>query len=266
MIEVIVCGAAGRTGGAIIKTVLGTEGMKLVGAVEAPGHSSVGTEVAAGVRISDGIVKSFATNAVVVDFTQPAATMQHLEFLKERQARVVVGTTGFSAAQEERIRELSGRMPMVQSHNYGLGMNFFYAIVQEATRLLQERFDIEIVEFHGAEKRDAPSGTGGTIASKIAEVKGLKLEEVAVFSRKGLRESIRKRDEIGISSIRGGSYKSMHTVVFAGPGETIEMSHREESPQIIVDGVIRAIRFVSGKKPGYYGMEDVLDLRGGQPR
>lgn len=266
MIDLIVCGAAGRMGGAVIKTVLATEGMRLVGAVEAPGHPSVGAEVAGGVTVSDGIAKSFTAGAVVVDFTRPAATMQHLEFLRERPARAVVGTTGFSAAQEAEIRRIACRLPLVQSHNYGLGMNFFYAIVQEATRLLQERFDIEIVEFHGAEKRDAPSGTGGTIAGKIAAVKGLALERAAVYSRKGLRESTRPRDEIGISSVRGGSYKSVHTVIFAGPGETIEMSHREESPQIIVDGVIRAIRFVHDKTPGYYGMEDVLGLRGAEPR
>jgi 4-hydroxy-tetrahydrodipicolinate reductase len=260
MIEVIVCGAAGRMGGGIIQRVLTSEDLRLVGAVEAAGHSAVGREVGEGIRIQDDLAQAFTAGSVVVDFTAPAATMMHLEFLAGQPAHVVVGTTGFTADQSRRIREIGARLPLVQSHNYGLGMNFFYTLVEQATRLLADRFDIEIVEFHGGEKKDAPSGTAGTIARKIAKARGLKIEEVAVYGRKGLRDTVRRREEIGISSVRGGTYKSDHTVIFAGAGERIEMTHREESPQTLVEGVLQAIRYVHGKAPGYYGMEDVLKL------
>lgn len=198
---------------------------------------------------------------VVVEFSTPAATMEHLEAIKRMKVCAVVGTTGFNADQQKRIEEIGTMIPLVQSHNYGLGMNYFYFLVQQATALLQDGFDIEIVEFHGREKRDAPSGTAGTIASKITGVKGLSVPDVAVFSRKGLRDGERHRDEIGISSVRGGCYKSEHTVIFAGMGERIELTHREEAPEIIVRGAMKAIEYIHGRAPGYYGMEDVLGLK-----
>lgn len=260
MIDVIICGASGRTGSNLMKAVLASDEMRLVGAIEATGHPTMGTVVSDGVVISSDLRKVVRQGAVIVEFNAPKATMEHLESIHDQKVAVIIGTTGFTDAQQQRILELSSILPIVESHNYGLGMNFFYSIVQHATRLLKDRFDIEIVEFHGGEKKDAPSGTGKTIAGKIAETKSLDLSKVAVYSRAGLRDKIRERDEIGISSIRGGTYKSDHTVIFAGTGERIELVHREESPEIIVQGVMLAIKYVASVNPGFYGMEHVLDL------
>ena len=262
MIEMIVCGAGGRFGSGIINSALADNNkFKVVGAIEGEGSPALGKTITDDLTITSDLAAVLKPGAVVIHFSTPVATMAHLEIMKDVECAAVVGTTGYTEEQQARIKYIGEIIPVIQTHNYGVGMNIFYALVKQATYYLKERFDIDIVEFHGAEKRDSPSGTAGTIAGKIAAVKGVDIEKAAVYSRDRVADKVRGRDEIGISSVRAGTYKSDHTIIFSGKGERIEMTHREEDPCIIFEGVMLAIEFIADKAPGYYGMESVLGLQ-----
>lgn len=261
MTDIIVCGAEGRMGRKIIEVINEIEGLNLVGAVEAADHSSLGKNVKKNIPITSKLKKVLKDKAVVVDFTTPSATLEHLHNVAEGGVDVsfIIGTTGFTKKEEEEIRKMSTNTPIVLSHNYGIGMNIFWHLIREAANLLKD-FDIEIVEFHGREKKDAPSGTAHTIAGVIAEEKKLDLSRNLIFERRGFNKKGREKCQIGMHSIRGGNYKSNHMVFFCGDGETIEFVHREESLIILVKGVIESIKFVVKAGPGLYGMKDVLKI------
>jgi len=262
MIDIIVCGAAGRMGRKIIEVTNEIKEFNLIGAVEATGHLSLGKKIKKNIPITSNLKEVLKNKAVVVDFTTPSATLEHLNTVADAGVDVsfVIGTTGFTEKEEEKIRKMSTSKPIVFSHNYGIGMNIFWHLIGEAANLLKD-FDIEIVEFHGREKKDAPSGTAHTIAGVIAEEKKLDLSKNLTFGRRGFNEKGRDKYQIGVHSIRGGNYKSNHMVFFCGDGETIEFVHREESLIILVKGVIESIKFVVKADPGLYGMKDVLKIK-----
>jgi len=209
--------------------------------------------------VQDALVPSTAGDEILIEFSTPQATMEHLEIAVASGLPVLIGTTGLSAAQTSLIKQAAERIPVLVSHNYGIGMNAFWEILKVATRYLGHDYDIEVIEFHANNKPDVPSGTGGTIARIIAEERGDALEDVIRYGRDKTTANKRKPKEIGMHSLRAGSYRSDHTVIFAGNGERLEFTHREEDSSIIARGVLWGLRFLNGRAPGLYSMGDVLN-------
>jgi 4-hydroxy-tetrahydrodipicolinate reductase len=260
MINVVVCGATGKVGTGLVTAIEETEGMRVTGAVASSSSPAFGQVINKDTVITSDLGALDDPNQLIVDFSVPQATIRHLRIAEEKNVPFIVGTTGFSEEDEEEIRRIAQKIPVLMSHNFGIGMNIFYKLVSNAAKLLSN-YDIEIVEYHGRDKKDAPSGTGHTIARYIAKTRGLELEDNIIYGRKkGLSEDVRDKNTIGMHSLRGGSYKSKHTVIFAGDGDTIEMIHREESLQVIIKGVISSIEFINNKKPGLYDMNHVLGI------
>lgn len=258
MTNVIVCGARGRIGSLILSELAGLSDIKVVGAVGNPNDSMVGQEISPAVTLHASLDSLCEFKAVLVDFSNPQATIQHLSHAVEKNLPAIIGTTGLSEEQECLIKAAAKAIPILTSHNFGIGMNAFWEIMKVATAYLGNDYDIEIVEFHAASKPDVPSGTGKTIASIIAHERGDDLNQVLRYGREHDHAFSRKPHEIGIHSLRAGSYRSDHTVIFAGNGERLEFTHREEDSRIIAKGVLWAIRFLSGQPAGLYGMQDVL--------
>ena len=260
MLNIIVCGALGRMGKEITLKVRQVKGMKLIGAIEAPHHPSLGKEIENGIKVIPDLEKAMRPDAVIIEFTTPQATLEHLEVAKSRKVPMIIGTTGFKDDQYERIKEASRSIPLVLSPNMSVGINLFYKMVEEAASVLGEDFDAEIIEIHHRNKADAPSGTAKKMAQIIARTKKADLAKIGVYGRKGVRE-IRSRDEIGIHAVRGGSVIGDHMVLFAGPRERLEIIHRAESRAIFARGAILAANFIVGKEKGLYDLQDVLGLR-----
>jgi len=260
MLNIIVCGALGRMGKEITLKICQAKGMKLIGAIEARHHPSLGKEIEKGIKVIPDLEKAIRPDAVIIDFTTPQATLEHLEVAKSKRVSMVIGTTGFKGEQYEKIKEASRSIPLVLSPNMSVGINLFYKIVEETARVLGEDFDAEIIEIHHRNKADAPSGTAKKFAQIIARTKEADLTKVGVYGRKGARE-IRSRDEIGIHAVRGGSVIGDHMVLFAGPGERLEIIHRAESRAIFARGAILAANFIVDKEKGLYDLQDVLGLK-----
>ena len=263
MLNIIICGALGRMGKEIILKVRQTKGMKLIGAIEARHHPSLGKEIEKRIKVIPDLEKAVRPDAVIIDFTTPQATLEHLEVAKSQKVPMVIGTTGFKDPQYKRIKEVSRSIPLVLSPNMSVGINLFYKIVEETASVLGEDFDAEIIEIHHRNKKDAPSGTAKKIAQIIARTKETDLAKIGVYGRKGVRE-IRGRDEIGIHAVRGGSVIGDHMVLFAGAGERLEIIHRAESRAIFARGAILAAKFIVGKEKGLYDLQDVLGLKKGE--
>ncbi len=260
MIETIVSGARGRIGSLILAEIAGLNDIKVVGSVGNPKDPLVGSEIFSDVVLQASLEQMKEQQVVLVEFSTPQATINHLPIAIESNWPVIIGTTGFTEEQESIIQEASKKIPVLTSHNFGIGMNAFWEILKVATAYLGNDFDIEIVEFHAAAKPDVPSGTGKTIASIIATERGDDLNQVVRYGREQNNAFKRKPGEIGIHSLRAGSYRSDHTVIFAGNGERLEFTHREEDSKIIAQGVCWAIRFLDGQPPGFYGMQHVLQF------
>jgi len=258
MIRIIVSGARGRMGTKILSESSRQEDIEVVGALCRPGDLGAIKDEDLGVILCDNLSSVDTDGAILVEFSTPEATLGHLQYALGVGMPMVIGTTGFSEEQEKVIREAARRIPIIESHNYGIGMNAFWEILKVAASFLGDDYDIEVVEFHAAAKPDVPSGTGKTIAQLLAAARGDDLDDVVRYGREHERTFRRKRHEIGVHSLRAGSYRSDHTVVFAGNGERLEFTHREEDTAIIARGVMWAVRFLVGREAGLYGMEDVL--------
>ncbi len=271
MTRLVVTGAAGRMGSRIIgllATASQWADLKLAGATERKGHPAVGKdagEVAGsgrlGVAITDdpGALLRDASGdpAVLIAFTTPEATLEHLRLAAERGAAAVVGTTGFTLDQHQEIRTLTKRVPCVLSPNMSLGITLLLAILPDMAKVLGEAYDIEIVETHHRAKQDAPSGTALTLARAMAEALGCSLEQVAVYDRRS-RPGPRPPGAIGIQSLRAGDVVGDHTVLFGGPGEEITVTHRALSRDAFARGALAAARWVAARPPGLYNMGHVL--------
>lgn len=258
MVGMIVSGACGRMGTKILGEARKVSDIAIAGALVRSGDRRCAVQPDDGVPCSDDITLMPADSVVLVEFSTPDATIGHLGWAREHKVPVLIGTTGFSESQERLIHEAAQEIPVLESHNYGIGMNAFWEILKVATAYLGTDYDIEIIEFHAAAKPDVPSGTGLTIASVIAGARGDALDEVVRFGRDRDRTFSRKKGEIGMHSLRAGSYRSDHTVVFAGNGERLEFTHREEDSSIIARGVLWGVRFLQDRPSGLYGMADVL--------
>jgi 4-hydroxy-tetrahydrodipicolinate reductase len=260
--RVVVSGAGGRMGGRIISLLLEERGVKLCGAIEEPSHPSIGKRVDTIIIRPDDELRELLKGAdVLIEFTNPEATISHLESCKDMGRGMVIGTTGLGDEDFSKIREASKFIPVVVSPNMSLGVNLLFDIAARISKALGKGYDIEIIETHHHHKKDAPSGTAIRLGEAIASSLGLNLNEVAVYGRKGMVGE-RKGGEIGFSVIRAGDIVGEHTVLFATEGERIEITHRAHSRDTFAHGAIRAARFVAKASPGIYGMEDVLGLRG----
>jgi 4-hydroxy-tetrahydrodipicolinate reductase len=266
MINVIVCGAAGRMGKLLVSLVQENAEMQLAGAVEASGNWAVGKdagEVAGigpiGVRVTDNYDAVATPATVTLDFTIPEAALDHLRTAAANGAAIVIGTTGFSATQRTEAEVLATKTRTIIAPNMSIGVNVLQKVVADVARILKEGFDPEIVEIHHRFKADAPSGTALGLGRAIAAAQGKNFDHVATLARQGMTGQ-RKDDEIGIVALRGGDVIGDHTVVFAGFAERLELTHRAQSRECLARGALRAASWLPAQKPGLYTMKDVLGL------
>jgi 4-hydroxy-tetrahydrodipicolinate reductase len=247
-VKITVCGAAGRMGQAILAIMKSDENVKIAGALEYDGSRAIGTGDPVISSVGD-LEKFLSETDALIDFTNPESALRNLEVAGKYKASAVVGTTGFNEEQRKKIAEISKSIPIVFSPNMSVGVNILFKLVEDVAKKNPD-YDIEIVELHHNKKKDSPSGT----AIKLAEI-------AAASIGKNISDAVRKKDEIGLHSIRAGDIVGDHTVYFAGLGERIELTHRAHSRDTFAVGAVRAAKWVAGRNPGLYDMTDVLSLK-----
>lgn len=267
MIRAAIAGIAGRMGSRIAALIEQSEGIELAGGFDHPQHPRVGEDLAAVLggaprgRIIAGTMAEVLNHCdVVIDFTSAAASLDHLTQAAAAGRAMVIGSTGFNAVQLDQARTLTAAIPCVLAPNMSVGVNVLFKVVQDVARLLGDGFDVEIVEAHHRLKKDAPSGTAVKLGELVAAALERDFGQVGVFSRHGLIGQ-RTPAEIGIQTIRGGDIVGEHTVLFAGAGERIEVTHRAHSRDNFANGALRAAQWVVGRAAGLYDMQDVLGIR-----
>ncbi|MFC1524263.1 4-hydroxy-tetrahydrodipicolinate reductase [Thermodesulfobacteriota bacterium] len=266
MTRVIVAGAAGRMGKRIAAMVHEHNDLQLVGGFETAGHPAIGSDIGetggfgtVGATIFDGLPGIIDQGDVIIDFTFHEATMQFAALAAEHEKAMVIGTTGLSQDNLDRLRELSANFPCVQAPNMAVGVNVLFKVAAKIASILGDAYDIEIVEAHHRMKKDAPSGTALKLGEMVAEAVNRDLDEVGVYSRHGMIGERGER-EIGIQTIRGGDIVGEHTVYYAGPGERIEITHRAHTRDNFARGAAVAAAWIAGRTNGMYNMFDVLGL------
>lgn len=264
--RLIVAGAGGRMGRTLVKAIAEIPSLRVTGALEQPGSPLLGQDagVLAGLPPSGLVLTSDARALAahadgIVDFTVPASTLSLLDVAAEAGLVHVIGTTGIDAAGEAAIRKAAERARIVKSGNMSLGVNLLAALVKRAAAMLDEDFDIEVLEMHHNKKIDAPSGTALLLGRAAAEGRGIDLDKRSVRSRDG-HTGARGRGDIGFATLRGGTVVGEHSVIFAGAGERIEFAHKAEDRMLFARGALKAAQWARGRKPGYYSMADVLGL------
>lgn len=227
--------------------------MELMGGVEVKGHPDVGKPLGKG-KIVDDLWEIIENGDAVVEFAFPAATLKNLEVATQFNKPYIIGTTGFSEGELAGIKTISQKIPVISSPNFSIGVNLLFKLTEEAAKILGESFDVEIIEVHHNQKKDAPSGTAKKLAEILQKTKNIKK---IVFGREGITGE-RSKDEIGVLSVRAGDVVGEHTVIFAQEGERLELVHRATSRLAFAQGVIKAVRFIIGKPPGLYGMDAII--------
>lgn len=265
--RLIVAGAGGRMGRALTRVIAETPGAILAGALEAPGSELLGKDagVLAGlpandVKLSADLWALSANADGILDFTVPGATIANVAIAAERGLVHVIGTTGLSASDEAVIRSVTSRATVVKSGNMSLGINLLAALVKRVAQSLDDSFDIEVLEMHHKAKIDAPSGTALMLGEAAAEGRKVALAEHSARGRDGLTGP-RRSGDIGFASLRGGTVTGEHSVIFAGPMERIELTHRAEDRTMFAQGAVKAALWARRQKPGFYSMADVLGLK-----
>ncbi len=265
-LEIGVIGAAGRMGAAVVREISGTEGCVLVAAADDAGHPALGEDAGAraglgalGVPIGDDPARVFERSGVVIEFSLPDATARHAAMAGAAATPHVIGTTGLDAAQERAVRDAAASAPIVLAPNMSLAVNILFALTRQVAGILDDRFDIEIVEMHHKHKVDAPSGTALGLGRAAAEGRGVSLDAVSQMARQG-QTGARRQGDIGFAVLRGGDVVGEHTVTFAVEGERLELTHKAASRQIFSRGAVHAARWAPAQPPGLYGMADVLGL------
>lgn len=263
-LKLLVAGAAGKMGRAVIREALSTAGVTLAGGFERAGSEAIGGDLgplagldALGIAVDAGPQSAIRRADALVDFTAPAASLAHARVAAEHGVPLIVGTTGFSAAQDDEIAALAAKIAIVKSGNMSLGVNLLAALVKEAAARLGPDYDIEIVEAHHRAKVDAPSGTALMLARAAAQGRGVELDSHSIRARDGA-VGARPRGAIGFSSVRGGGIIGDHDVMFAGGEETITLSHRAIDRGLFAKGAIAAAKWAIARPPGLYSMTDVL--------
>ncbi len=264
--KIAVMGAAGRMGRELVRAVVATPGCELVGGCEPPGAAAVGEDIGSlaglapsGIPVTDDPLELFTRADAVLDFTTPAATVEFAGLAANARIVHVIGTTGLGPADEKAIAAAARHATIVKAGNMSLGVNLLVALAGKVARALGPDFDIEILEMHHGRKVDAPSGTALMLGAAAAEGRGIALGEHSVRARDG-HTGERRRGDIGFAVLRGGDVVGEHTVIFAGPGERIELTHRATDRGIFARGAVKAALWGRGKGPGLFSMMDVLGL------
>ncbi|MGY2487673.1 4-hydroxy-tetrahydrodipicolinate reductase [Cupriavidus sp. CP313] len=264
--NIAIAGASGRMGRMLIEHVLNTEGVSLAGALDVPGSPALGQDAGlllgrqTGVAISADVEAVLAGADCLIDFTRPEGTLAHVAAAKKLGVKLVIGTTGFDEAGKAALAEAARSIGIVFAANFSVGVNATFKLLEVAAKLLSTGYDIEVIEAHHRFKVDAPSGTALKMGEVIAEALGRDLKICAVYAREG-HTGERDPNSIGFATVRGGDIVGDHTVMFAGIGERIEISHKSSSRQSYADGAVRAARFLADKPNGLFDMQDVLGLK-----
>ncbi|WGE59860.1 4-hydroxy-tetrahydrodipicolinate reductase [Actinobacillus equuli subsp. haemolyticus] len=264
-LKIGIVGAGGRMGRNLIIAVQNAEGVELGAAFERKGSSLVGADAgevagigATGVKISDELSQN--TNFdVLIDFTRPEGTLEHIKFCVANGKKMVIGTTGFDDAGKQAIQAAAEQISIVFASNYSVGVNLVFKLLEKAAKVMGDYCDIEVIEAHHRHKVDAPSGTALSMGEHIAKTLGRNLKTHGVFAREGITGE-RKRDEIGFATIRAGDVVGEHSVWFADEGERVEIAHKASSRMTFANGAVRAAKWLNTKENGLFDMTDVLDL------
>ncbi len=260
MLRIAIAGASGRMGRMLIDAVNEADDLLLSAALDRDDGPDIGRPASAAVAISTDVDGALRVSDVLIDFTRPEATLRHVEACVASGTKLVIGTTGFDEAGRRSIEEASNHVAIVFAPNMSVGVNVVFKLVAEATRGLSRGYDIEIIEAHHRHKVDAPSGTAMELGRIVAEALDLKLDNVAMHGREGI-VGPRDPSTIGFSAIRGGDIVGDHTVLYAGLGERIEITHRASSREGYAAGALAAARFLASREQGLFDMQDVLGLR-----
>jgi len=265
-LRVAIAGASGRMGRMLVEAVLAAPDCTLAGALDVAGSPAIGQDAAAfagrstGVAITADLRAGLAGADVLIDFTRPEGTLAHLAVCRELGVKAVIGTTGFSEAQKAEIATYAGHIAIMMAPNMSVGVNVMLKLLDQAARALNTGYDIEVIEAHHRHKVDAPSGTALQMGEVLAQALGRDLKDCAVYARQGVTGE-RDPSSIGFATIRGGDIVGDHTVLFAGTGERIEITHKSASRATYAAGSLRAARFLAGHARGLFDMNDVLGLR-----
>lgn len=261
--KLVIVGAAGRMGRRIISLSIDAGWFDIIAAVERKNHPDIGKDaglVAAAEPLNIKLDSSWPVGAdVAIDFSQPAAADETIDYCSKAGAAVVLGTTGLVAAQREKIRKASKKIPIIYGTNMSAGMNVMFSSVGRVAQMLGAEYDIEIIEQHHRFKKDAPSGSALTLAENICKATGKKFPDSLAYNRSG-KDALRQEGTIGMHSVRGGDITGIHSVIFSTLGETVMLNHTAHSRDTFAYGALRAAKWLVGKKPGLYSMADVLGI------
>ena len=264
--KIAIAGASGRMGRVLTRILSETEGLEIAGGIESKGAASVGADMGElagigplGVAITDDPLPLFTRIEGLIDFTVPQASLALAELSAQARIVHVIGTTGIDKAGDEKIRAAARHARIVKSGNMSLGVNLLAALVRQVAASLTDDFDVEVLEMHHKHKIDAPSGTALLLGQAAAEGRRIDLAQSSVRTRDG-HTGARPKGHIGFATLRGGSVVGEHTVMFSGPDERIELTHKAASRDIFARGAVRAVQWAMDKKPGLYSMADVLGL------
>ena len=265
-IKVVIAGSTGRMGKALLEGVLQSDDLQLHAALDHQGSEYLGKDAgevvgkACGVKIGADVAVALKGADVLIDFTRPEGTLEHIAVCQKLGVNIVVGTTGFNAQQKAQLGAAAQHIGVMLAPNMSVGVNLTFKLLEMAAKVLSHGYDIEIVEAHHRHKVDAPSGTALGMGEVIAKTLGRDLEKCAVYGREGITGE-RDPSTIGFATVRGGDIVGDHTVMFAGIGERIEITHKASSRATFALGALRAARFLKSNKAGMYDMQDVLGLK-----
>jgi|SRR6185369_10220775 len=264
--RLIVAGAGGRMGRTLVKAIAESKDCVLAGALENANSPMIGRDAGAlaglgdnGIKIGSDAAAALAQADGIIDFTAPAASLAFAKLAAEQRKVHIIGTTGLSAADDGAIQDAARSAIIVKSGNMSLGVNLLAALAKRVAKTLDQSFDIEVLEMHHNQKVDAPSGTALLLGRAAADGRGIDLNARSVRSRDG-HTGARKAGDIGFATLRGGNVVGEHTVMFVGPAERIELTHKAQDRMLFASGALHAARWARGQKPGLYSMADVLGL------
>lgn len=265
-LKIVIAGSTGRMGYALLESVFADSGLELCGALDRDDSPNIGRDAGeqfgrhSGIKISSDIEAVLKNADVLVDFTRPEASMHYLAACQKANVAMIIGTTGFTPEQKAAIEAASRNIPIVFAPNMSVGVSLLINLVEQAAKVLNAGYDIEIVEMHHRHKVDAPSGTALRLGEAAAKGVGQDLKDCAVYAREGVTGE-REAGKIGFATLRGGDVVGDHTVMFAGIGERVEITHKASSRATFAIGALRAAKYLAGKKSGLFDMQDVLGLR-----
>ncbi len=266
MLKVVIAGCSGRMGHALLEGVFADESLTLYGALERSDSPQIGRDAGEQFGKKSGVLISHDNEAVLkgadvlVDFTRPEPSLIYLAACQKAGVNMVIGTTGFNAEQKAEIADAAKGIAVVFAPNMSVGVTLLISLVQAAAQVLSEGYDIEVIEAHHRHKVDAPSGTALRLGEAAASALGRSLDDCAIYGREGVTGE-RDPSTIGFATVRGGDVVGDHTVLFAGIGERVELTHKASSRATFALGALRAAKFMQGKKSGLFDMQDVLGLR-----